>query len=65
MKLIDPCKQCFVMPMCRIECIKKEKYKQSIEIRNDQRMRKFFIVLTGIGIIEIIITTYQMVKDII
>ena len=55
MKLINPCSQCFVMPMCRELCIDKAQYDQAIDIRSKRRWEKFFMIITGIGFIEVII----------
>lgn len=55
MKLINPCSQCFVMPMCRDECINKAQYKQAIDIRSKRRWKTFFMIVTGLGFAEVII----------
>lgn len=52
MKLIDPCSQCFVMPMCRDDCINKTKYDQAIDIRRQRKWDIFFLICVVTGLFE-------------
>ena len=53
MKLIDPCSQCFTMPMCRKICVDKGIYSQSIRRRKErlELWKNFFITMAIMGIV--------------